>query len=220
MARMELFAALALLALAAAAFVWRRGLRRRRARYIERYPFYKLLDERLAARRPELNAAQRQLVCSGLREYFQLCRLAHGKAVAMPSRAVLDAWHEFILHTRRYRTFCGKAFGHYLDHAPRTEIDTPARLQEGVKRTWRLSCLCEGINPKTPRNLPLLFSIDGMLGICDGFHYRPECLSGGREAMVGEAAGEPAGSFFCARHQACGGACCGSLAACAQAHAA
>lgn len=215
MARITLLAALALLALSIGGFAWWRGLRRRRARYIERYPFYKLLDARLAARRPELNAAQRQLVCSGLREYFQLCRLAHGRAVAMPSQAVHDAWHEFILHTRRYRAFCAKAFGGYLDHVPRTEADTPVRLQEGVKRTWRLSCLCEGINPKTPRNLPLLFTIDAMLGIPDALQYRPDCLSGGR---VAAANGESIGSFFCARHLACGGTCCGSLAACAQAN--
>jgi hypothetical protein len=34
----------------------------------------------------------------------------------MPSRAVDEAWHEFILDTRTYTSFCHAAFGRYLHH--------------------------------------------------------------------------------------------------------
>ena len=77
-----------------AVLAWRRALRGQRERYIDSYPYAKFIDQRLAARRPELDAAQRALVFDGLREYFQLCRESGRQMVAMPSQVVDDAWHE------------------------------------------------------------------------------------------------------------------------------
>ena len=42
------------------------------------------LDQRLAARRPELTPEQRSAIFAGLRDYFQLCRMAGRRLVAMP----------------------------------------------------------------------------------------------------------------------------------------
>lgn len=36
----------------------------------------------------------------------------------MPSRAVDEAWHGFILCTARYSAFCREAYGRYLHHHP------------------------------------------------------------------------------------------------------
>ena len=68
--------------------LWRNWARSRRVAYIDNFPYARLLDKRLATRRPELSEAQRQAVFVGLNDYFQLCRIAGKRMVAMPSQAV------------------------------------------------------------------------------------------------------------------------------------
>jgi hypothetical protein len=36
----------------------------------------------------------------------------------VPSKAVDDAWHAFILHTREYAIYCMNQFGRFIDHVP------------------------------------------------------------------------------------------------------
>ena len=66
----------------------RAALQRKRARFIDGYWFPERLRDKLLERYPHLTGEQIQWVLLGLREYFQLCRLARGAMVAMPSRAV------------------------------------------------------------------------------------------------------------------------------------
>jgi hypothetical protein len=40
--------------------------------------------------------------------------------VFVPSLKVDLVWHEFILHTRLYREFCGRCVGGFIDHEPST----------------------------------------------------------------------------------------------------
>ena len=56
---------------------------------------------------------------------------------------------------------------------------SPTVAQDGIKRAWRLACAREGINPKTPSRLPLLFAIDGV-GIANGFRYQLDCMATGK----------------------------------------
>lgn len=186
-----------------AAVAWWRALMRNRTSYIDDYPYARFLDKRLAARRPELSAEQRALVFSALRDYFHLCRTARRRMVSMPSQAVDDAWHEFILFTRNYRRFCSGAFGRFLHHTPAEAMRTPTQAQDGIKRAWRLACAREGIDAKAPDKLPLLFALDAMLGISGGFVYQLDC-------MAATQAGVTAGSGYCASHIGCGGGCGGS----------
>lgn len=195
---MKLFIVLLFIGLIVAAIFWWRALLRQRARYIDSYPYAKYLDRRLAARRPALTAAQRTLVFDGLREYFQLCREAGNRLVAMPSQAVDDAWHEFILFTRQYQQFCDRGLGRFLHHTPAEAMRTPTDAQDGIKRAWRLSCRRQGIDAKAPNSLPILFALDATLGIAGGFVYRLDCLAA------------QTGSGFCAGHIGCGGGCSGS----------
>ncbi|HRD93505.1 hypothetical protein [Accumulibacter sp.] len=198
---MKLLLALALLGLAVATLAWWRSLRgRQRQQFIDTYPYGRLLDQRLAARRPELSAAQRALVFDGLREYFQLCREAKKRLVAMPSQVVDDAWHEFILFTRQYQQFCARGLGRFVHHTPAEAMRQPTDAQDGIKRAWRLSCKRQAIDPQAPSALPLLFALDATLAIGGGFIYQLDCL----------AAGQSAGSTpFCAGHIGCGGGCSG-----------
>ena len=56
----------------ASVLLWRNWSRQRRGAYIAAYPYQRFLDQRLAARRPELSAEQRSEVFAALDDYFQL----------------------------------------------------------------------------------------------------------------------------------------------------
>jgi hypothetical protein len=178
--------------------IWRRARRKQGEQFIDAYPYQRFLDKRLAVKRPELTPAQRQMVFDGLKEYFHLCNLAGRSMVAMPSQVVDDAWHEFILSTRQYKRFCDQALGRFLHHTPAEAMRSPTEAQEGIKRAWRLACARDGIDPGTPSRLPLIFAIDGMLGIANGFRYQLDCMAAGN-----------AGAGYCAGHIGCSSGCSG-----------
>jgi hypothetical protein len=160
------------------------ALMRDQLKYIEKYRFPNGLIEKIAKRRPELTYVQIDQVLEALREYFRICLLARapgGKAVGMPSRAVDDAWHEFILFTRDYHVFCEAAFGRYLHHTPNSKGASTQAVQDEMLRTWDFA----NRSPTSTNNLanagiaaassvPLLFAIDQMLGITDGQLYTEE----------------------------------------------
>jgi hypothetical protein len=187
--------------LAVLALAWRQWAHRRRAAFIEHFPYAEFLDRRLAACRPELTPAQRGEVFAGLRDYFHLCRTAGRRMVAMPSQVVDDAWHEFILFTRHYARFCRGAFGRFLHHTPAAAMSSPTQASDGIKRAWRLACAREGIDPRRPQRLPRLFALDAALLMAGGFIYHLDCLAAGREGALG--------AGFCASHIGCGGGCSG-----------
>ncbi|MBK7414826.1 MAG: hypothetical protein IPJ38_06620 [Dechloromonas sp.] len=176
--------------------LWRNWARSRRIAYIDNFPYARLLDKRLATRRPELSEAQRQAVFVGLNDYFQLCRIAGKRMVAMPSQAVDDAWHEFILFTRQYDKFCQGAFGRFLHHTPAEAMSAPTQASEGIRRAWRLACAREKIDPQKPDRLPRLFALDAILLIAGGFIYHLDCMAAQKAGL---------GDGYCASHIGCGG---------------
>jgi hypothetical protein len=175
--------------------------RARRARYIDQYVFPPGIRARVQRRYPQLSDSQLDLVMRALRDYFQLCREADRRMLAMPSQVVDVAWHEFILFTRNYREFCRKALGRFLHHTPSEAMPDPTTATESIKRSWRLACRRAGIDPLAATAVPLLFAIDRQLGIEDGFHYVLDCTSA---PMVGQATAR-----YCASHIGCGGGCSG-----------
>ncbi len=192
---------IALAAVVLAWVLWRQWSARRGAAFIDQYPFAGILDQRLAARRPELTPDQRAEVFAGLRDYFQLCRRAGRRMVAMPSQVVNDAWHEFILFTRHYARFCRGAFSRFLHHTPAEAMRSPTQASDGIKRAWRLACAREGIDPRKPQRLPRLFAMDAALLIAGGFIYQLDCLAASRDGATGVG--------FCASHIGCGSGCSG-----------
>jgi hypothetical protein len=193
---------LAALVLAAGLIGW--GLSRRlmgdRQDFLDNYAFHPAIRARVRKKRPQLDDGQLDLVFRGLRDYFQLCRKAGNRRVAMPSQAVDDAWHEFILFTRAYDAFCRRALGRYLHHTPVEAMASPIHAEEGIKRAWRLACAREGIDPRQPERLPLLFALDSQLGITEGFHYSLNCRD--KNSPV-------SGSQYCASHIGCSSGCAG-----------
>ncbi len=183
---------LAALALILTLMLFRRQRRRRQLAFIHGYRFPPRLVQKIQAQYPHLDEQQLALVIRGLRDYLQLCHLAGRRMVAMPSQVVDLAWHEFILYTRQYQRFCQKGLGRFLHHTPAEAMKTPTSAQAGIKTAWQLACRQEGLNPKSPRRLPLLFALDAQLAIADGFHYQLDCR-------------KHPGSGYCASHIGCGG---------------
>lgn len=180
--------------------LWSATAVRRRAAFIDDYDFHPAVLNKFREVRPGLTEAQEELVLAGLRDYFHLCNKAKRRMVAMPSQVVDDAWHAFILFTRAYDQFCRQAFGRFLHHTPAEAMQAPTMAQDGIKRAWRLACTRDGIDPKNPARLPLLFSIDTELDIPNGFRYALNC-----NAVPGT---QNAGSY-CASHIGCGSGCGG-----------
>jgi len=160
----------------AASRLWARHRRRRREAFINDYEFPPGLFDRLAHRRPGLLGEDRQRVDDALRQYFRLYLKSGFKFVSMPSQLADDLWHEFILYTRNYEIFCKKAFGRFFHHTPAVALNrTQRQSNAGLRRVWWLACQEEGINPRKPERLPLLFALDGDFNIEDGFFYTPDC---------------------------------------------
>lgn len=182
-------------------WLWRKRRGRQRDEFIAAFEFPERLRSKLLERYPHLTPAQTGQVLRGLREYFQLCRLAERRMVAMPSQAVDVAWHEFILYTRQYRAFCRKGLGRFLHHVPNDAMPNARAASDGIRRAWRLACLREGLAPRAPAKVPMLFALDAELGIADGFHYRLDCGATPGSYQPGDA--------YCASHIGCGSGCAG-----------
>jgi len=177
-----------------------KGQRNKQLAYIKDYHFHHAIKTKLLAKHPQLTADQLHLVFRGLRDYFFMCNCAGKKNVAMPSRVVDDAWHEFILFTRSYKKFCRKSLGRFLHHTPTEAMASPTIATEGIKRAWRLACAKERIDAAKPNRMPLIFAIDGMLSIEDGFTYAINCQ---------DKTSSTNGSNYCAGHIGCASGCAG-----------
>ena len=177
-----------------AVYLWIKRRALARAEYIRRYAFPRGLLDKLAQQRPELAAKDRQLVARALRQYFLAYLRGGRKPVSMPSQVTDELWHEFILYTRHYQQFCGKAFGGFFHHTPALALGSDRGRNAGLRRAWWFSCLEENINPRHAARLPLLFAIDGKLNISNGFRYSLDCHRHGGNP---EAEGTPycAGDF-------------------------
>jgi hypothetical protein len=138
---------------------------KRRRAFIQSYAFPSALAEKLDEHFEEEH--QVNVALEGLREWYLACLSAHGEVLGMPSKAVDIAWHEMILMTRTYHWFCDRAFGHYLHHSPDAVMEEP--LRNSLARTLHVleaQSLSLG-------GVPLLFAIDGELGIEDGYVWGP-----------------------------------------------
>lgn len=162
-----------------------------RERAVREAPLPVLLQRKLREHYPHLSAKDADLVTRGLRQFFWACLRANGKFVAMPSRVVDVMWHEFILHTRAYHAWCDLTVGRYLHHTPAEVLGANARHNDGLRRAWFWACKDEGVNPRVPTRLPLLFALDTKFEIANGFRYRPDCAdmrnksdAGGSDGMI------------------------------------
>ncbi len=143
-----------------------------RDRRIRRHDFGGAARLALRRKRPELDSAQLDLAWQALRDYFRICLRAGKRRVPMPSQLADDAWHALILDTRRYAQFCNQAFGRFLHHLPDQsdgERTAPPRRRVERNLAWKIGRRFLPSHGAT--QLPLLFALDELVGIGDGFSY-------------------------------------------------
>jgi hypothetical protein len=199
------YAGLAALFIALLVLAYRPLILNKRREFLAGFRFPQAVLKRFEDKHPELDGSAIRKVQDGLRQYFEVCQRVRGKFVSMPSQVVDDLWHEFILFTRNYENFCRKAFGRYLHHTPVEAMASPRVATSGIRRTWFHACRIEGVNPKRPERLPLLFALDAQLGIANGFFYSLDC----RNPAISSS------NSFCASDIGCGtGSGCGSGTSC------
>jgi hypothetical protein len=148
--------------------------------FIKNYSLPKGLYEKLKEKYPQIGPKEFQLVAKALEQYFLAYLQSDKKFVAMPSQAVDELWHEFILYTREYNLFCKKAFGAFMHHTPAVVLQASRKASsksdnEGLRRVWWYCCKEESIDPRNATRMPLLFAIDKKLGIANGYHYKLDC---------------------------------------------
>lgn len=85
----------------------------------------------------------RDLVEAGLRQWLRCCgaALRDGHVIGMPSHAVDEAWHGFILCTAPYEAFCRRAYGRFLHHHPEgggTPVDDSAAQLGRTVVAWAM----------------------------------------------------------------------------------
>jgi hypothetical protein len=102
---------LLLAAAVVAILILRAWLELRRAEFIRTFRWPPGLLDRLEKHRPGLARKDSALVSRGLRQFFLAYLMSGRRYVSMPSQVADDLWHEFILYTREYNTFCRRAFG-------------------------------------------------------------------------------------------------------------
>ncbi len=183
--------------------------------YIKVYDFPETIQEKVIERYPHLSNDDVQRAISALKTYFIICNRRNGQMVSMPSQVVDIVWHEFILHTRRYKEFCDHGLGGFLHHTPASEMKSTDDMIKGLGRCWRLSCDYEGIDYRSPSRLPLLFVIDEELQILDGYKYALDQGIEGRYRSLSDnhglssSCGGGDSGVGCAGGGGCGGGCGG-----------
>ncbi|MDQ6685209.1 MAG: hypothetical protein M3Z16_08780 [Pseudomonadota bacterium] len=155
------------------------------------------LKRKLRETYPTLDGRDCDLVERGLRQFFMACLRSDRRFVAMPSKVVDAFWHEFILHTKAYASWCDLVLGRFLHHTPAEALGARASDNDALRRAWFWACREESINPRRPTRLPLLFALDAKLNIEGGYRYVTDCS--GMPGRVGAMApGPAAAAVYCA----------------------
>lgn len=131
----------------------------------------------------------RDLVEQGLRQWLRCCAAAlrDDQVIGMPSHAVDEAWHGFILCTARYAAFCEQAYGRFLHHHPEGGAPPGAAahvdpMAEQLRRTvvaWSIVA--------APGERCVLWDLDRRVGVAD-----PWGLAAGRVAEIEAAVADAA----------------------------
>jgi hypothetical protein len=180
--------------------------RTKRQDFIRDYSFPAQVTRRLFQAYPDLTNSQQQQVLAALKTYFMVVAMSgaarRGFLLGMPSKAVDQAWHAFILETRAYAAFCQQAFGAMLHHTGFE--DGSNRVFDALYNTWAWAAKLPGGHAASSL-ATRLFTTDTNLAIANPFIADMDALKNRFEARRAHREKTGAGS---------GGAGCG--AACAE----
>ena len=157
---------------------YRQWRRYQRAQYIEQYaiPLYLVHDLR---RDYQLDSAQLPIIERGFKDFCLIHLDKPNQLHNMPSKAVDALWHGFILDTRSYAAFCGRAFGKMLHHRPSVNMQALSSSSQlnALNATWRGACKLQHIRPQAAHTLPFLFMLDQSVTWPDGQYYALDQLN-------------------------------------------
>lgn len=119
----------------------------------------------------------RELIDSGLRQWLRCAgaALRDGQVIGMPSRAVDEAWHGFILCTARYARFCGEAYGQFLHHHP--EGEAPPGLGTGDAAEQLGRTVVAWTLVAEPSEMCVLWDLDVLVGVAEPWGVPAERVS-------------------------------------------
>jgi len=183
--------------------------------YIDNYQFPSRVKEAVLKEYPHLSKDDTDLVLKALKDYFKIALLAKGKMVYMPSRVVDVAWHEFLLFTKEYEKFSVEIFGKFFHHHPSEVMDDVNQTKKSIDLTYKNACSIENLDAKYPHKMPLIFEIDKLLKIDDGYKYDLKALAKYKENYSSSCGGSASckGSYgngvSSADGVSCGGGSCG-----------
>lgn len=119
----------------------------------------------------------RSLIALGLRQWLRCsgAALRDDQVIGMPSHAVDEAWHGFILCTARYAAFCDRAYGRFLHHHP--EGGAPTHLASGSTdaRAQLGRTVVAWDMVATPGERCVLWDLDHRLGMDHPWSLPPSC---------------------------------------------
>lgn len=148
---------------------WQRRARRRAAGAATLLPRHRAA---LLAAMPALREADAERAESALRQFFR-ARVGARRELAMPSVAAATLWRAFSRDGPMYARFCEQAFGNDLPWRPAEVLGPDAARNDALRRTWFRCCAEEGIDPRHPGRLPLLFALDAAIAFPGGIRYQP-----------------------------------------------
>lgn len=122
---------------------------------------------RVQAAKPSMTSGEWAWTWFELKRFFLMCALLRN--VPMYSTKVDEAWHEMLMFTREYESFCQQFCGAYIHHAPHGQDDNKP---EAGSRAWFDWVYAE------------LFELSPASGRLWGSFFR-EPLSPGRLSMLG-----------------------------------
>ncbi|RPF20784.1 glycine-rich domain-containing protein [Myceligenerans xiligouense] len=94
----------------------------REGRELIDHDLFQILTDRVAVEHGHDPALAERIVDQALA--FLATSARHAGRPLSPSPLVDHGWHEFILHTRDYATFCDRVAGRFLHHVPTDPTDT------------------------------------------------------------------------------------------------
>ncbi len=117
----------------------------------------------------------RSLVAEGLRQWLRCAgaALRDDQVIGMPSHAVDEAWHGFILCTARYGRFCDAAYGRFLHHHPEGGTPTDLAQSMGDARTQLGRTVVAWSMVAMPGESCVLWDLDERVGVEHPWGIRP-----------------------------------------------
>lgn len=97
-----------------------------------------------------------------LKQFLYICGTRPG--IASPTDKIDAAWHEFVLYTMDYASFCDEMFGRFIHHVPPKYLEDNFSSKGKVWRTYQIALqLFNDLSPnwEVPENRRPKYNADG-----------------------------------------------------------